>query len=163
MLDNLVLVDGHNDLPWAHREAAAYDLSAMDIAEHQPRLHTDLPRLRAGGVRAQFWSVYVPSTLSGEAAVRATWEQIRFVHTLVEAYDGRELALSVEDVERIVAGGRIASLLGMEGGHSIDGSLEVLEQMFQAGARYLTLTHNHDVDWADSATDEPVNGGLSSF
>jgi membrane dipeptidase len=158
------VIDGHNDLPWAMRELASYDLDAVDLAAGEPRLHTDLPRLRAGQVGAQFWSVFVPCDLSGGAAVTATLEQIDFVYRLVERYpDVLALARTAAEVEAVVADGRIASLMGMEGGHSIDESLGVLRQMHALGVRYLTLTHNENVAWADSATDEPVVGGLTDF
>ena len=158
------LVDGHNDLAWAHRELAGYDLDAVDIAQPQPRLQTDLPRLREGCVGAQFWSVFVPCSLTGDAAVTATLEQIAFVHELAARYpDDLQLARTSAEVQRAVRSRRIASLLGMEGGHSINESLGVLAAMYELGVRYLTLTHNDNVPWADSATDEPVLHGLSGF
>jgi membrane dipeptidase len=158
------VVDGHNDLAWALRELVGYDLDQVDLSGGQPRLQTDIPRLRAGGVGAQFWSVYVPSKLQGDHAVSATLEQIDAVRALAARYPG-DLALAgtAGEVERAVASGRIASLLGAEGGHSIDGSLGALRMLFALGVRYLTLTHNHNVPWADSATDEPACGGLSCF
>jgi membrane dipeptidase len=159
----LPLIDGHNDLPWAHREAFGGDLERGDIALPQPGLHTDLPRLTTGGVKGQFWSVYVPSTLPEPQAVVATLEQIDFVRRLVARYDELALATTADEVERAVADGRLASLLGIEGGHSIGGSLGVLRQMRDLGVRYLTLTHNANTAWADSATDEPAVGGLSDF
>lgn len=158
------LVDGHNDLPWAHRELAGYDLDAVDIAQDQAQLHTDLPRLRSGCVGAQFWSVFVPCSLQGEAAVTATLEQIAFVHAMVRRYpDDLRLARSASEVADAVDGGLVASLLGMEGGHSINESLGVLASMHELGVRYLTLTHNDNISWADSATDAPVLRGLSDF
>jgi membrane dipeptidase len=158
------VVDGHNDLAWAIREAYGYDLDAIDLAAGVASLHTDIPRLRAGGVGAQFWSVYVPCALNGSAAVTATLEQIDFVRALVTRYPAVfGPATSADQVEQVVASGRIASLLGMEGGHSIDGSLAVLRMMHELGVRYLTLTHNENVAWADSATDTPALGGLSDF
>ena len=158
------VVDGHNDLAWELRKRVRYDLDRLDVARPQPDLHTDIPRLRAGGVGAQFWSVYVPSNLQGEQAVRATLEQVDAVHTLVGRYpDAFALAGTAEEVQRAVAGGRIASLLGAEGGHSIDCSLAVLRMLYALGVRYLTLTHNDNVPWADSATDQPRAGGLSRF
>jgi membrane dipeptidase len=156
--------DGHNDLPWDLRERVAYDLDAFDVAARHTETHTDIPRLRAGGVGVQFWSVYVPSTLSDDEAVRATHEQIDFVHAMCARYpDVFALARSAADVERAVAGGRIASLIGMEGGHSIGGSLGTLHEMYDRGARYMTLTHNDNTPWADSATDDPEHGGLTDF
>ncbi|GAA5027113.1 dipeptidase [Actinopolymorpha pittospori] len=158
------LVDGHNDLPQAVRRAAAYDFDKVDVAQSQPGLDTDIPRLRAGGVGAQFWSVYVPSRLQGDHAVSATLEQIDGVHAMVRRYaDTFGLATTAEEVEQVFASGRIASLMGMEGGHSIDCSLATLRAMYTLGVRYMTLTHNDNVPWADSATDEPAVGGLSRF
>ncbi len=159
------LIDGHNDYPWALREHnAERDLNKLDIRVPQPKIHTDIPRLRAGGVGGQFWSVYVPVTLQGAAAIRATLEQIDIVHRMVRKYpDTFELATTAGDVERIFKAGRIASLIGMEGGHSIDNSLATLRMFHAAGARYLTLTHSTNVPWADSGTDMPKVGGLSNF
>jgi membrane dipeptidase len=158
------VIDGHNDLPWAMRELCSYDLDQVDLAAGEPRLQTDIPRLRAGGVGAQFWSVFVPCSLDGAAAVTATLEQIDFVRRLVERYDDVfALATTADEVEAAVASGRIASMMGMEGGHCIDGSLAVLRQMHALGVRYMTLTHNENTAWADSATDRPVFGGLSDF
>jgi membrane dipeptidase len=158
------VVDGHNDLAWEARERAAYDWDRLDIAASGCPTHTDLPRLRAGGVGAQFWSVFVPATLQGDAAVTATLEQVDAVHAMTARYAG-DLALATTraDVERAWSTGRIASLLGAEGGHSIDSSLGTLRMLYALGVRYLTLTHNDNVPWADSATDDPVLGGLSAF
>src|SRR5918994_1109687 len=157
------VVDGHNDLPWEARERAGYDWDRLDISRRQAT-HTDLPRLREGGVGAQFWSVFVPSRLRGTAALTATLEQVDAVHSMTRRYaDDLALATSVADVHRARAQGRIASLMGAEGGHSIDSSLGALRMLFALGVRYLTLTHNDNVPWADSATDEPVLGGLSPF
>jgi membrane dipeptidase len=160
------VVDGHNDLAWQLRRRFRYDLDRIDVSTDQRAsgLHTDLVRLREGGVGAQFWSVYVPGRLAGDAAVAATLEQIDFVHRLVEAYPGHlTLATSADGMEAAREAGRIASLVGMEGGHSIACSLGVLRMMYALGARYLTLTHIQNTPWADSATDEPVVGGLSPF
>ncbi|MFE2107554.1 dipeptidase [Kitasatospora sp. NPDC059463] len=159
------VVDGHNDLPWAMREQAGYDLDALDLsADQSDRLHTDLARLAAGGVGAQFWSVYVPSRLAGDHAVSATLEQIDFVHALVDRFPDRlRLALTADDLEAARAEGRVASLIGAEGGHSIDCSLATLRALYALGVRYLTLTHNDNTPWADSATDEPVANGLTAF
>jgi membrane dipeptidase len=158
------VVDGHNDLAWAARELD-YDFDRLDLADTEVcralGTHTDLPRLRAGGVGAQFWSVWVPGTLQGGAAVTATLEQIDAVHTFVARYaDTLAMATTVQDVERAWQDGRIASLMGAEGGHSIDESLGTLRMLHALGVRYMTLTHNQNVPWADSATDEPVLGGL---
>ena len=158
------LIDGHNDLPWVIRERFRSDLDLIDLAALVEDTHTDIPRLRRGGVGAQFWSVYVPSTLTPEAAVVATIEQIDLVHQLIARYCGQlELALTADDIERIFGSGKTASLLGAEGGHSIASSLGVLRRLYALGVRYLTLTHNHNVPWADSATDEPACRGLTAF
>ncbi|GAA3235797.1 dipeptidase [Pseudonocardia petroleophila] len=158
-MPDLDLVDGHNDLPWALRR-----LGDTDVARPRPELHTDLPRLRAGRVAAQFWSVYVPCSFTGDAAVTAVLEQVDLVHRLVARHP-RDLApaTTADDVDAARADGRIASLLGAEGGHCLNGSLAVLRMLRRLGVRYLTLTHNSNTDWADSATDEPVCGGLSPF
>ena len=158
------LIDGHNDYPWALRENAARDLEKLDITRSQPSIHTDIARLRAGGVGGQFWSVYTPSDYAGQTAVTATLEQIDIVHRMMKKYpDVFELALTAADIERIFKGGRIASLMGMEGGHSIDNSLAALRMFHRLGARYMTLTHSKNTDWADSGTDTPVHGGLNTF
>ncbi|MFI6350519.1 dipeptidase [Streptomyces sp. NPDC050560] len=165
LLHEFPVVDGHNDLPWALRQQVAYDLAARDIAEDQSaHLHTDLARLRAGGVGAQFWSVYVRTDLPGDAAVTATLEQIDCVHRLIERYPDRlARATTAADMERARQEGRVASLMGAEGGHSINNSLAVLRTFAALGVRYMTLTHNDNTAWADSATDEPGVGGLSPF
>lgn len=157
------LVDGHNDLPWRARALVGYDWDALDIAGSTPN-HTDLPRLAAGGVGAQFWSVFVPSTLPPDQAVIQTLEQIDAVHTMIARYGDRlGLATTADQVDQVFASGRIASLMGAEGGHSIGCSLGTLRALYRLGVRYLTLTHNDNTPWADSATDEPVLGGLSEF
>lgn len=155
------VLDGHNDLPWHHREVAGYDLDRCDLAVHQPELCTDLPRMRSGGLAAQLWSVWVPCELQGEAAVAATHEQIDFVDAMCERYDEMVLARTVADVEAAWAQGRHAALVGLEGGHSLGGDLATLDAFAARGARYLTLTHNDNTAWADSATDERVHGGLT--
>ncbi|MGW0670789.1 dipeptidase [Streptomyces sp. NPDC002746] len=159
------VVDGHNDLPWALREQVDYDLDARDIAADQSaHLHTDIPRLRAGGVGAQFWSVYVRSDMAGEDAVSATLEQIDAVAELLARHPADlRRALTADDMETARAEGRIASLMGAEGGHSINNSLGTLRALHTLGVRYMTLTHNDNIAWADSATDEPGVGGLSPF
>jgi len=159
------LIDGHNDYPWALRDNnAERDFGKLDIRVPQPKIHTDIPRLRAGGVGGQFWSVYIPATIQGSEAVVATLEQIDVVHRMTRRYpDTFELATTAADVERIFKAGKIASLIGMEGGHSIDDSLAALRMFHAAGARYMTLTHGTNLRWADSGTDKPRSGGLSRF
>ncbi|WP_432030335.1 dipeptidase [Streptomyces sp. 1222.5] len=153
------VVDGHNDLPVALRARSGY--SVEGLAAGRPDLHTDLPRLRAGGVGAQFWSVYVSSELPEPEAVVATLEQIDAVYRLVARYpDALRIAYTAADVEKSFADGRIASLLGVEGGHSLAESPGVLRSYARLGVRYVTLTHNDNTSWADSATDEPGVGGL---
>jgi membrane dipeptidase len=158
------VIDGHNDLPWTLRVGDGLDIDATDLAAPVASTHTDLPRLAAGGVGAQFWSVYVPAELQGETAVTATLEQIDLVHEMIGRYPDRlELALTADDVERITAAGRLASLIGAEGGHSIGCSLGTLRALYALGVRYMTLTHNRNLPWADAATDAPVTGGLTDF
>jgi membrane dipeptidase len=179
LLERFPLIDGHNDLPWALRERFGGDVSqvrlapagagmghpaAVNLAAPVDGMHTDLPRLAAGRVGAQFWSVYVPASLAGDGAVAAVLEQIDLARRMIACYPGAlGLALTADDVERIFASGRIASLLGAEGGHAIAASLGVLRMLYALGVRYLTLTHNANVGWADSATDEPQAGGLTQF
>ena len=158
------VIDGHNDLPWTLREHCGYDLTAVDLVGGEPAVQTDFPRIAAGGVTGQFWSVYVPCSLSGEDAVQATREQIDFVHRFAATYPERlAVCVSADEVDAAMASGRLASLIGMEGGHSIDSSLDTLREMHERGSRYMTLTHNENVPWADSATDVPLLGGLSDF
>jgi membrane dipeptidase len=159
------VIDGHNDYPWALREKSpGRDLNVLDIRQPQPSLMTDIARLRAGGVGGQFWSVYVPATMQGKEAVRATLEQIDVVHRMVAKYpDTLTLARTADDVEQAFKAGKIASMIGMEGGHSIDSSLAALRMMHALGAGYMTLAHSKNVPWADSATDKAILGGLSPF
>ena len=155
------VIDGHNDLLWALRDLVGYDLDRYDVGQRQTRTHTDLPRLRDGGVGAQFWSVFVP-TQEGQRAVTSTLEQIDAAYSMVERYDDQlALATTADEVEAAWSSGRIACLMGAEGGHQIAESLAVLRLYHRLGVRYLTLTHNDNVPWADSATDEPVLGGLN--
>jgi membrane dipeptidase len=166
-LERVPLIDGHNDVPWQYRSRVANHLDNIDFrdtTELEPVMHTDLLRLRAGGVGGQFWSVYVPTSYEGAAATVAVLEQIDLVQRLVQKHpEELEIALSAEDILRIHAAGKVASLIGMEGGHSIAGSLATLRQLYAAGARYMTLTHSDNDEWADSATDDPEHGGLSDF
>jgi membrane dipeptidase len=164
LLRRFPLIDGHNDLPWALRERSPDGLAGVDLAGPVVGTHTDLPRLTAGGVGAQFWSVYVPASLAGPSAVTTVLEQIDLARRMIAQYpQALELALTARDVERIFASGRIASLLGAEGGHAIAGSLGVLRMLYALGVRYMTLTHNANVGWADSATDDSQAGGLTEF
>ena len=168
LLDEVPLVDGHNDVPWEFRQRVKNHLGQIDLRSDTGNLekpmHTDIARLKKGGVGGQFWSVYIPADLAGPQAVRAVMEQIDVVHRLAAMYpDVFEIATSPQDVYRIHRDGKIASLIGMEGGHSIDNSLGVLRQLYAAGARYMTITHSKNIDWADSATDAPKHGGLTKF
>ena len=167
ILERTPLIDGHNDLPWALRQNHGNDPHAVDLTtnlEASTELHTDIPRLRAGGMGGQFWSVYVPATLTPPDAAVATFEQIDTVKRLVAAHpETFELATTADDIQRIHRRGRIASLIGMEGGYSIDDSLGLLREFYDSGARYITLTHSRTTTWADSATDAPKWGGLSPF
>ncbi|HEY6564011.1 MAG TPA: dipeptidase [Pirellulaceae bacterium] len=160
-----LVVDGHNDLPWALRDAGDRVFKKIDIAQAQPKFHTDIPRLRQGGVGAQFWSVYVPaSTRNDGTALQTTLEQIDIVDAMLDRYpETFERALTADDVMRVWKSGKIASLIGVEGGHSIENSLNALRQLFERGARYMTLTHSDTLDWADSATDVERHGGLTPF
>ncbi len=156
--------DGHNDLPWAARERNDVRFEKIDLW-NEPKLHTDIPRLRTGNVGAQFWSVFVPSkTRQAGTAFQTTMEQIDCVYAMVKKYpDVFEIALTSSDVERIRKAGKIASLMGVEGGHSIENSLGKLKELFSRGARYMTLTHGDTLDWADAATDQSKSDGLSPF
>ncbi|MCP4248378.1 MAG: hypothetical protein GY778_15125 [bacterium] len=160
-----ILIDGHNDLPWQIRALADSSFEAMDIAEHQSELQTDIPRLRRGGVGAQFWVVYVPpETARMGTATEMALQQFDLIHRMIQRYpDDLGLATTADDVERIHAEGKIASLIGIEGGHTIQNSLDTLVEFHRLGARYLGLTHSETIDWADSATDEPRHAGLTGF
>ncbi|MDO5492199.1 MAG: dipeptidase [Nesterenkonia sp.] len=154
--------DGHNDLPWHLRETRGSSVSDLHDEEVSP--FTTIPQIRRGGLAAQFWSVYVHSSITGPEAVKATLEQIDLVHRLVEEHpDDFAWALTAQDVRRTVATGRVASLLGVEGGQQIDGSLAALRMYARLGTRYMTLTWSTTHSWADSATDVRVHGGLTEF
>lgn len=160
-----LLFDGHNDLPWQYRTRADFSFDRMDLAKPQPLLHTDIERLRKGGVGAQFWAAYVDtSSIKKKTAVKETLEQIDVIHRLVKTYpDTFAMAYTADDIVRIRKEGKIASLIGVEGGHSIDNSLGVLRTLHALGARYMTLTHTDTLDWADSATDVARHNGLTAF
>ncbi len=162
------LIDGHNDLPWALREnygGKALDIDLDRSTANLPKpLQTDIPRLRAGHVGAQFWSVWIPVEIQGAQAVQTTLEQIDLVRSLAARYpQALQIATTSEEIRRIHKTGRIASLIGIEGGHQIDDSLATLRQMYTLGARYMTLTHTTNTRWADSATDNPAHHGLTPF
>jgi membrane dipeptidase len=167
------VIDGHNDLPWNLRERFGGDLSKIDLASDtaklsppadEPRMMTDIPRLRAGHVGAQFWSVWIPVTTTGPAAVQTTIEQIDLVKAMAARWP-RDFAMaySAADIRRAEREGKIASMIGVEGGHQINDSLAVLREYYDLGVRYMTLTHSSNTAWADSATDSPKHKGLTPF
>jgi membrane dipeptidase len=168
ILADTPLVDGHNDVPEQYAERVKDHLDRIDFASGTsgltPPMHTDIARLKAGGIGGQFWSVYVPADLPGAEAVQATLEQIDLLKRLVARYpETLEMAFTAADVVRIHKSGKIASLIGMEGGHSINNSLATLRDMYQLGARYMTLTHWLNNAWADAATSAPEHTGLTAF
>lgn len=167
LLERHVLIDGHNDVPWQVRERFERRVGELDFAGDtstlEPPMHTDLPRLRDGQVGAQFWSVYVDPEFSGDEAVRIQLEQLDVAHRLIDRYDAFEFVTTADGIERAFEQGRIAALLGLEGGHTLNNSLAVLRMYHRLGARYLTLTHWQSHDWADAATDAARHGGLSEF
>ncbi len=173
ILQRTPLIDGHNDLPWEIRDRFKSDLTAFDLKSDTTRLPvpedgaplmTDILRLRAGLVGGQFWSVWIPTDVKGPAAIQMTLEQIDLVKRMVARYPADlEMAYTAADVRRIHAAHRVASLIGIEGGHQINNSLAALRQMYDAGARYMTLTHTLNTGWADSATDAPAHHGLTPF
>ena len=173
VLSQTPLIDGHNDLPWEIRERYKSDFALIDLASDtrhlpveagQAALMTDIPRLRAGQVGAQFWSVWIPVSSQGFEAVQLTLEQMDVVKRMAAQYPADfAMAYSAADIRRIHKNHKIASLIGIEGGHQINNSLAVLRQMYDAGARYMTLTHATNTSWADSATDSPVHHGLTPF
>ncbi len=160
-----IVIDGHNDLPWKIREDGGSSFSNLDIAQPQPEMHTDIPRLKKGGVGAQFWSAWVPvETMHTGGATRIALEQIDLVRRMADYYPGTfEMAYTADDIVRIRRQGKIACLIGVEGGHTIENSIGVLRMFYDLGVRYLTLTHSDTLDWADSATDEARHGGLTPF
>ncbi len=165
LLHSTPLVDGHNDLPWKIRESklAPRDVVAYDLRTRTAG-HTDLPRLAEGGVGAQFWSVYLPGDIKDSGFARVQLEQIEIARQVIARYPDRlALALTVDDIEREMRQGKIASLIGMEGGHAIENSLGALRAYYALGARYMTLTHNVTTDWADAALDSARHGGLTPF
>ena len=167
------LIDGHNDLPWEIRDRYKSDLAAIDLASDthhlpvavgQPAMMTDIPRLHAGLVGAQFWSVWIPVETQGFQAVQMTLEQIDLVKRMSARYPADfAMAYTAADIRRIHKNHKVASLIGIEGGHQINNSLAVLRQMYDVGARYMTLTHSTNTPWADSATDAPAHHGLTPF
>lgn len=174
VLSNTPVIDGHNDLPWEIRTGFGnvgninLDADTSNLrsktGDGDVHLMTDIPRLRKGHLGAQFWSVWIPATITGPKAVQMSLEQIDVVRTMVAKYPKVfEMASTAEDIERIEKSGRIASLIGIEGGSQIGNSLAVLRDMYALGARYMTLTHGKTTDWADSATDKPAHDGLTPF
>jgi membrane dipeptidase len=163
VLQDAPIVDGHNDLPWVIREKLGGDVENYDISV-RAQFDTDIPRLREGMVGTQFWSVYVPSSLSAQEAMQVQLEQINIAHRIITMYpDDLMLATSVADIDAAFDQGKIASLLGMEGGHTIVNSLGALRSYYDLGVRYMTLTHFHNTDWADSATSDPRHEGITEF
>ncbi|MBP3953871.1 dipeptidase [Gemmata sp. G18] len=160
-----LLIDGHNDLPWELRQNDAPGFKGIDLTKPQKKFHTDIPRLKKGNVGAQFWSAWVPSSTAKKGtAVKMTLEQIDVIHELARRYpDTFEMAYGTEDILRVRKSGKIASLIGIEGGHAIDNSLALLRDYYKLGARYMTLTHSDSLDWADSCSDAPKANGLTPF
>jgi len=160
-----LLFDGHNDLPWEIRDKGNSSFDILDISKDQPTLHTDIARLKKGGLKAQFWSVYVPAAADKNGdALSQTLHQISIVKSMVKRYpETFEFASTADDIERIVKAGRIASMMGVEGGYSIENEISNLQRLYDEGCRYMTLTHSKSLTWADSATDEPRVNGLSDF
>lgn len=160
-----IVIDGHNDLPWAMRQKASSSFRVADISKPQPQFHTDIPRLKKGNMGMQFWSAYAPAeTRQQKRAAHYVLEQIDLVHRMVKRYPKTfEMAETVDDIIRIRKKGKIACMIGVEGGHAIENSLSLLRLYYGMGVRYMTLTHSDTLDWADSATDKPKSDGLSGF
>ena len=166
LLKETPLIDGHNDLPWEIRERFGGDLSKVDLGVDAKALglHTDMPRLHAGGVGAQFWSVYVPAELQGLDSHAMVLRQIDLVQRMVARYpDDLAVAVTAADIVKIHKAGKIASLIGVEGGEAIAGDLALLRELRRRGVGYITLCHSKTTAWVDSATDAPKHGGLSPF
>jgi membrane dipeptidase len=160
-----LLIDGHNDLPWELRETDGPGFKNIDLAKPQKKFHTDIERLKKGNVGAQFWSAYVPTSYAKKGtAVKVALEQIDVIHELARRYpDTFEMAYGTDDILRIRKNGKIACLIGIEGGQAIDNSLPLLRAYYKLGVRYMTLTHSDSLDWADSCSDEPKANGLTPF
>ena len=166
VLKKTPLIDGHNDLPWALRQGHGQSVEGLESGtdRRETPLHTDMQRMRAGRVGGQFWSVYISGTITGDEAIRTTIEQIDTARRVIAAYPQHlQLAATADDMERVHRRGRIGSLLGIEGGRQIGGSMAALRQFHELGVRYITLTHSQTTEWADSGTDEPKHDGLSPF
>ena len=166
ILKRTPLIDGHNDLPWALRQDHGQAVEGLESGpdKRAKPLHTDMQRMRAGRVGGQFWSVFITGTLVGDQAIRTTIEQIDTARRIIEAYPQHlELAANADDMIRIHRRGRIGSLLGIEGGRQIGGSLPALRRFYDLGVRYMTLTHNQTTEWADAGTEDPKHDGLSPF
>ena len=163
LLRSTPLIDGHNDLPWVIREATGGDVRAYGL-EGETEGDTDIPRMRAGLVGAQFWSVWIPGELEPIDYGRVQMEEIDIARQIIKAHpDTFELALTAGDIERIFKAGKIASLLGMEGGYALYNSLGAMRSFYELGVRYMTLTHNVSLDWVDAALGEQIHGGLTPF
>ena len=161
LLMSTPLIDGHNDLPWLIHEETGGDVAAFRL-ERENTFDTDIPRMREGLLGAQFWSVWIPGETAPADSRRLQLEQIDIARQIISSHsDTFELALTADDIERVFAAGKIASLLGMEGGYALNNSLAAINEFYELGVRYMTLTHNVSLDWADAALGEQRSGGLS--